>query len=89
MFYRHNKTFWYKFCNFKHFLKAGNSDDSLASSCEEFCILAFIIHVTQTSIEHYIVPLYLPANKKSKPKPTRHLLDHSWSMQLKHGIHIP
>ena len=31
MFYRHNKTFWYQFCNFKHFLKAKNSEDSLAS----------------------------------------------------------
>ena len=29
MFYRHNKTFWYQFCNFKHFLKAENSDDSV------------------------------------------------------------
>ena len=38
MFYRHNKTLWYQFCNFKHFLKAENSEDSLASSCEEFCI---------------------------------------------------
>ena len=38
MFYRHNKTFWYQFCNFKHFLKAENSEDSLASSCEEFTI---------------------------------------------------
>ena len=31
-----NKTFlvkfWYQFCNFKHFLKAENSEDSLASS---------------------------------------------------------
>ena len=26
------KTFWYQFCNFKHFLKAENSEDSLASS---------------------------------------------------------
>ena len=34
MFYRHNKTFWYQFCNSKHFLKAENSEDSLASlSC--------------------------------------------------------
>ena len=39
MFYRHDKTFWYQFCNFKHFLKAENSEDSLASSCEE---LAFV-----------------------------------------------
>ena len=38
MFYRRNKTFWYQFCNFKHFLKAENSEDSLASSCEELCI---------------------------------------------------
>ena len=38
MFYRHYKTFWYKFCNFKHFLKAENSEDSLASSCVEFSI---------------------------------------------------
>ena len=30
MFYRHNKTFWYQFCNFKHFLQAVNSEDSLA-----------------------------------------------------------
>ena len=44
MFCRHNKTFWYQFCNFKHFLKAENSEDSLASSCEEFCIG---FHVTQ------------------------------------------
>ena len=44
MFYRHNTTFWYQFCNFKHFLKAENSEDSLASSCEEFCIS---FHVTQ------------------------------------------
>ena len=41
---RVNKTFWYQFCNFKHFLKAENSEDSLASSCEEFCIS---FHVTQ------------------------------------------
>ena len=32
MFYRQNKTFWYQFCNFKHFLKPENSEDSLASS---------------------------------------------------------
>ena len=38
MFYRHNKIFWYQLCNFKHFLKAENSEDSLASSCEEFCM---------------------------------------------------
>ena len=32
------QTFWYQFCNFKHFLKAENSEDSLASSCVEFSI---------------------------------------------------
>ena len=45
MFYRHNKTFWYQFCNFKQFLKADNIGDSLASLCEEICIIGF--HVTQ------------------------------------------
>ena len=38
MFNRHNKTFWYRFYNFKYFLKAENSEDSLgtliASSCQ-------------------------------------------------------
>ena len=48
MFYRHNKTFWYQFCNFKHFLKSENSEDSLASSCEEFCV---DFHVTQYETE--------------------------------------
>ena len=47
MFYRHNKTFWYQFCNFKHFLKAENSENSLASSCEEFCIITCTFRVTQ------------------------------------------
>ena len=37
-FYRHNKTFWCQFCNFKPFLKAENIADSLASSCVEFSI---------------------------------------------------
>ena len=32
MFYRQNKTFWYQFCNFKHFLTAEKNEDSLASS---------------------------------------------------------
>ena len=35
--YRHNNTFWYQFCNSKHFLKIENSEDSLVSWCEEFC----------------------------------------------------
>ena len=41
MFLRQHKTLWYQFCNFKHFLKAENSEDhedSLASSCVEFSI---------------------------------------------------
>ena len=38
------KTLWYQFCNFKHFLKAENSEDRLASSCEELWIG---FHVTQ------------------------------------------
>ena len=45
MFYKQNKTFWYQFCNFKHFLKAENSEDSLASSCA-----AQVIGLTCTSI---------------------------------------
>ena len=36
MFYRHNKTCGYQFCNSKHFLKAENSEDSFASLCEEY-----------------------------------------------------
>ena len=38
MFYKH-KTLWYQFCNLKHFLKAENSEDSLASLHEEFFIM--------------------------------------------------
>ena len=38
---RQHKTLCYQFCNFKHFLKAENSEDSLASSCEEFRITNF------------------------------------------------
>ena len=47
MFYRHNKTFWYQFC--KHFLKAENSADSLASSCEEYCI-SFLVTQYETGL---------------------------------------
>ena len=36
MFYRQHKTLWYQYCSNKHFLKAENSEDSLASSCVEF-----------------------------------------------------
>ena len=35
---------------FKHFLKAENSEDSLAISCEEFCIG---FHVTQYEMGYY------------------------------------
>ena len=35
MFSRQHKTFWYQFCNFKHFLKAENSEDIFGSSCAE------------------------------------------------------
>ena len=35
MFYRQHQTFLYHFCNLKHFLKAENSEDSLAGSCAE------------------------------------------------------
>ena len=44
MLYSQHKTLWHQFCNFKHFLKAENSEDSLASSCEEIWIG---FHVTQ------------------------------------------
>ena len=33
-----DKILWYQFCNFKHFLKAENSEDSLANLCVEFSI---------------------------------------------------
>ena len=50
VFFRYNKTFWYQFCNFKHdFLKAENSEDILASSCEEIC-RPIDFHVTQYEI---------------------------------------
>ena len=45
MFYRQHKTFWYQFCNLKHFLKAENSEDIFASSCEQNSVT---FHVTQT-----------------------------------------
>ena len=46
IFYRQHKILWYQFRNSKHLLKAGNSEISLASSREEFCIG---FHVTQYS----------------------------------------
>ena len=53
MYYRHNKTFWYQFCNFKHFLNAENSEDSLASLCEEFCISFRVTHY-ETGLTRYL-----------------------------------
>ena len=48
MFYRQHKTFWYKFCNLKHFLKAENSEDIFASSCEQNSVTC---HVTQSGTD--------------------------------------
>ena len=42
MFYRHNKTFWYQFCNFiKHFLKAENSEDPVWPYLSAFMRLGY------------------------------------------------
>ena len=38
MFYRHNKTFWYQVCNFKHFLKAERPPSLLTSICVDPCM---------------------------------------------------
>ena len=48
MFYRQHKPFWYQFCNLKHFLKAENSEDIFASSCEQNSVT---FHVTQSETE--------------------------------------
>ena len=48
MFYRQHKTFWYQFCNLKHFLKTENSEDIFASSCEQNSVT---FHVTQSETE--------------------------------------
>ena len=56
MFYSHSKIFWYQLCNFKHFLKAENSEGSLASSCEEFCI-SFRVTQYQTGLLLELVPM--------------------------------
>ena len=45
MFYRQHKTFWYKFCKLKHFLKAENSEDIFTSLCEQNSVTC---HVTQS-----------------------------------------
>ena len=65
MFYRHNKTFWYQFCNFTHFLKAEISEDSLASSCERFRI-SLHVPVTQheTGLLLELVPIKDVGNQR-------------------------
>ena len=45
MFYRKHKTLWYQFCNFKHFLKAEKSEDSLAVRVKSSVL--FFFYVTQ------------------------------------------
>ena len=49
--YRQHNTLWYQFCNFKHFLKAENSEDSLASLCVEFSIGLSCNHETGLLLE--------------------------------------
>ena len=48
MFCKQHETFWYQFCNLKHFLKAENSEDIFASSCEQNSVT---FHVTQSETE--------------------------------------
>ena len=54
MFYRQNKTFWYQFCNFKHFLKAENSEDSLASSWHSKLMVSSVTLLELSDCWHYI-----------------------------------
>ena len=58
MFYRQHKTFWYQFCNLKHFLKAKNSENIFASSCEQNSVTC---HVTQSETELLLELLYICA----------------------------
>ena len=65
MFYRQNKTFWYQFCNLKHFLKTENIEDSLASPCEDgsnFCIGA----ISKKWLFFYILPNLIKMKKFSE-----------------------
>ena len=59
MFYRQNKTFWYQFYNFKHFLKAENSEDSLASSWHSKPIMVSSVFISKYGsydiAYHYII----------------------------------
>ena len=76
MFYRHNKTFWYQFCNFKHFLKAENGEASRASSCEEFCISFPVTQYETGLLVHGIKPVRLNGSFDSKR--TRPETSHSY-----------
>ena len=53
MFYTQNKTFWYQFCNFKHFLKAENSEDSLASSWHSKPMVSSVTLLELSDCWHY------------------------------------
>ena len=57
MFYRQNKTFWYQFCNFKHFLKAENSEDSLASLWHSKPMVSSVTLLELSDCWHYSVNL--------------------------------
>ena len=52
--YRQNKTFWYQFCNFKHFLKAENSEDSLASSWHSKPMVSSVTLLELSDCWHYM-----------------------------------
>ena len=54
MFYRQNKTFWYQFCNFKHFLKAENNEDSLASLWHSKPMVSSVTLLELSDCWHYV-----------------------------------
>ena len=53
MFFWQNKTFWYQFCNFKHFLKVENSEDSLASSWHSKLMVSSVTLFELSDCWHY------------------------------------
>ena len=55
MLYRQNKTFWYQFCNFKHFLKAENCEDSLASSWHSKPMVSSVTLLELSDCWHYLL----------------------------------
>ena len=55
MFYRQHETVWYQFCNLKHFLKAENSEDIFASSCEQNSVTYHVTQSETTWIEPMVV----------------------------------